>query len=115
MNLIKGVPVTLIVRTSGGVDSFNAPIFVDTEVTVSNVLIEPAANDAVVSENDLYGKHLAFVLHIPKGDTHNWKDTLVRLPAPWNVTCKTYGDCLIYEPSMVPLDWNKKVKVEIYE
>lgn len=115
MNLIKGVTVTLIVREDGGVDDFNAPVFVDSEVTVDNVLIQPATNEDVVSDNDLYGKHLAFILHIPKGDTHEWRDTFVKLPEPWNVTVRTYGDCMIYDPNLTPLQWNKQVKVEIYE
>lgn len=115
MTFLKGVAVTLYEKTNGGVDDFNAPIFVETEVTVNNVLVEPAANDAVVSELDLNGKHIAYVLHIPKGDTHIWTNTKVKLPSPWNVTLKTYGDCLIYDPNQTPLEWNKKVKTELYE
>lgn len=115
MTFLKGVTVTLYSLVQRGVDAFNAPLFNETEVAVDNVLIEPAANDAVVSDLDLYGKHMAYVLHIPKGDTHNWKDTKVKLPVPWDVTVKTYGDCIVYDPDTTPLAWNKKVKAEIYE
>lgn len=115
MTFLKGVSVTLYELEERGVDDFNAPIFEHNEVVVDNVLVEPASNDAIVSEWDLYGKRIACVLHIPKNDNHNWKDTTVKLPAPWNVTLKTYGDCLLYDPNLTPLAWNKKVKAELYE
>lgn len=116
ISTIKGRTVTLYERIeTGEVDEFNAPVYEYVESKIDNVLIEAAANDAIVSEVEINGKHLAYVLHIPKGDTHNWKDAKVVLPDPWNVAVKTYGDCMLYDADLTPLDWNKKVKAEIYE
>lgn len=112
---IKGNTVTLVTYTENGEDDFGHAIRVATTVEVPNVLIEPASNDAIVSEMELYGKRIAYVLHIPKSDSNNWKDAEVILPAPWNVTLKTYGDALVYAPHLAPLAWNKKVKAELYE
>lgn len=112
MSAIKGQTVNLYQMTQSGSDDFGQPTYTETTVTVNNVLIEPASNDAIVSELEVNGKHIAYVLHIPKGDTHTWKDTKVEF---YGQTFRTYGDCLIYDPNLTPLNWNKKVKVEAYE
>lgn len=114
-SMIKGVSVILHRITQTGVDDFNMPIYADQQIVVDNVLVEPASNDEVVNEVQLYGKHIAYNLHIPMSDTNDWKNTLVDLPAPWNETLKTYGSCLVYDPKNTPLDWGKKIKAELYE
>lgn len=112
MNLIKGKDVVLYEKTLIGYDDFNAPIYSVDPVVVSDVLIEPASNEAITSEFEITGKRIAYTLHIPKDDAHNWIDAVVEFYGmKWN----TYGDCLIYDPDLTPLRWNKKVKVEHYE
>lgn len=112
MAVIKGKSVVLYQLTKTGVDEFNKDVFSTQRVSVENVLIEPASNDAIVSEMQLSGKKLVYTLHIPKGDTHDWKDTIVEFN---NKKWQTFGDCLEYDEKMTPLAWNKKVKVEHYE
>lgn len=112
VSAIKGTTVKLIVKSQNGEDDFGHPIFTETEVDVDNVLIEPASNEAIVSELEVNGKHIAYILHIPKSDAHTWKDTTVKF---YGQTFKTYGDCLVYDENLTPLSWNKKVKVECYE
>ena len=111
-SMIRGRTVKLYEMLDVGVDDFNRPVQIESEVEVENVLIQPATNEAIVSDLEFYGKHLAYVLHIPKGDTHNWKDTTVEF---YGEKWKTYGDALIYDEDLTPLDWNKQVKVERYE
>lgn len=114
--MIKGRTITLIEAIdTGEVDEFNAPIFEHIETTVENVIIQPAVNDDVVSEYELHGKHLEYILHIPKGDNHNWEDAIIILPDPWNKTVRAYGDSMLYDADMTPLKWNRAVKVEKYE
>ena len=110
--MIKGKTITLHEMTQTGLDPFGNPEFASTTVNVDNVLIEPASADAVVAELQLNGKHLAYILHIPKGDTHTWTDTKVEF---YGKTFNTYGGVMEYDEDMTPLDWNKKVKVEAYE
>lgn len=112
MSLIKGTTVILHDKTQSGTDPFDRPIYSTESVYVDNVLIEPASNDAILNEYEIHGKRIAYVLHIPKGDTHNWEDTEVEF---YGSTWRTYGDCLIYDENLTPLSWNKKVKVEKYE
>lgn len=110
--MIKGKTVILYEVSQVGTDDFNAPIFDEVPTEVSNVLIQPASNDAIISESEVNGKHIAYVLHIPKGDTHNWNDAIVEF---YGNKWRTYGSEIIYDEDLTPLDWNKQIKVERYE
>lgn len=109
---IKGIPVKLSVKTQTGVDDFNRPIYETSQEVIENVLVgEPSAED-VVNELNLSGKRIAYVLAIPKGDTHTWENTEVEF---WGMTFKTVGIPTQGIDDNIPLKWNKKVKVERYE
>jgi hypothetical protein len=109
---IKGIPVKLSVRTQTGIDDFNRPTYEVSQEVVENVLVgEPSAED-VVNELNLSGKRIAYVLAIPKGDTHTWENTEVEF---WGMTFKTVGIPTQGIDDNIPLQWNKKVKVERYE
>ena len=70
--MIRGIDVVVYVKTRTGEDSFGAPVWQETPQTVPNVLVgQPSAED-IVNELQLYGKHIAYTLGIPKGDTHDW-------------------------------------------
>lgn len=106
---IKGITVTLYERTQTGTNAFNAPIYKEIPVTVENVLVSPLSSDAILSELQLSGKHAVYELCIPKGDAHIWEGSTVEFfGEKWHVF--GYPDQLI--ENLVPLDWNKKVKVE---
>lgn len=109
---IKGIPVKLSVRTQKGIDGFNRPTDEVSQEVVENVLVgEPSAED-VVNELNLSGKRIAYTLAIPKGDTHVWEDTEVEF---WGMKFKTVGIPTQGIDDNIPLQWNKKVKVERYE
>ena len=109
---IKGIPVKLSIKTQTGVDGLNRPIYETSQEVVENVLVgEPSAED-VVNELNLSGKRIAYVLAIPKGDTHTWENTEVEF---WGMTFKTVGIPTQGIDDNIPLKWNKKVKVERYE
>lgn len=112
VTMIKGKTITLYELKQVGTDDFSSPIYDEEAVTVENVLIQPATNEAIVSEIEVNGKHIAYVLHIPKGDDHNWKDATVEF---YGNKWKTYGDAMIYDEELTPLEWNKQIKVERYE
>lgn len=111
--MIKGVAIQLFVR--GEItDPFGAPEISDGHwIEVENVLYGEPSTEDVTNTLNLYGKHVSYVLAIPKGDTHDWEDTLVRLPD--GGTYKTIGYPIQGIEDLIPLDWNKKVKVERYE
>ena len=109
--LIEGITVTLYEKVQIGKDAMKAPIYEEKPVKVENVLVGSPESSDIVSDMQLYGKRAAYELCIPKGDTHNWEDARVEF---FGQTWKTFGFPQQYMEHMVPLDWNKKVKVERY-
>ena len=108
---MRGITVTLHQKTQSSTDAFGAPIYTDTTVAVDNVLVGEPTSDQIVQDLNMYGKHLAYVLAIPKGDTHTWTDTEVEF---FGQTFKTYGEPTQGIDALIPLSWNTKVKVERY-
>lgn len=112
MNKPTGIPITLYERTANGKDDFGRPAYTETAVTVNNVLVGEPSTEAIADELTISGKHLAYTLAIPKGDTHIWTDSKVVF---FGKTFKTFGEVTEGIESLIPLAWNKKIKVEIYE
>lgn len=112
MGMIKGIPIILLEETQTGTDSLNFPIYSETETTVENVLVAPASSQETLDSINLYGKKAVYTLGIPKGDEHDWRDVKVKF---FGKTWKTFGEPLQGIESMIPLDWNMKVQVELYE
>ena len=109
--MIKGIDVVLHQKTEAGEDPFGHPICEESLVTVENVLVTPASAEAVIEELNLSGKRLEYILCIPKGDTNIWEDRVVEF---FGCHWKTFGGVQEWIDAMVPLSWNKKVKVERY-
>lgn len=109
---MRGVTITLYNKVQTGVDAFNRPVYEDVATTVDNVLIGEPTTEDVINELNLTGKHLAYTLAIPKGDTHEWKDRKVEF---FGEVFRTYGEPTQGIEHLIPLSWNKKVKVERYE
>lgn len=112
MNLLRGQNVKLYEKNEIGVDSFGMPVYEETESTVENVIISPTVAEDIVNEMQIYGKHSVYTLCIPKGDTHNWDNCEVVI---WGKRYKQFGAITEYQDELVPLSWNKQVKVELYE
>ena len=106
---MTGATVVLHVRTQTGVDSFNAPIFSETTETVDNVLIGQPTTEEIDSTLSLYGKKIEYMLGIPKGDTHNWEDTIVEFCGK---RYRTFGMTIQGIEANIPTPWHKKVRVE---
>lgn len=109
---IHGIDVILYEKTQTGTDAFHAPVYAETPVTVSNVIVSPASSDDLPEMLDLTGKKAVYTLGIPKGDTHDWEDRKVEF---FGKTWHTFGFVLEGIPDLVPLGWNKKIQVEAYE
>ena len=109
---MRGITIALHNKVQTGTDEFNAPIYSDQDVSVDNVLVGEPSGDEIVQDLNLYGKRLAFVLAIPKVDTHDWTDVEVSF---FGQKFRTYGEPTQGMDHLIPLSWNKKVKVERYE
>lgn len=108
---MQGITITLYNRTQTGTDEFNAPIYTETAEQVENVLIGEPSTDDITDTLTLYGKRLAYTLGIPKGDTHIWTDRTVEF---FGERFRTIGEPTMGIEHLIPLSWNKKVKVERY-
>lgn len=112
MATIKGTTVYITVREQSGTDGFGRPTYTEVLEPVENVLIQPVSTEDAVAELNLSGKHILYNLGIPKGDTHDWENTKVTF---FGKVFKTVGIPLEGIEEMIPLQWHKKVKVELYE
>ena len=112
MGRLTGTTVILYERTQAGVDAFNRPTYSETATEVENVLIGEPTTEQVVEQLNISGKRLAYTLAIPKGDTHDWKDVTVEF---FGEKFRTFGEPTQGIEHLIPLAWNKKVKVERYE
>lgn len=112
MAQLKGITVTLYEKTLSGTDDFNHSTYVETPVSVDNVLVGQPTAQEVLNILDLYGKKAIYTLAIPKGDEHRWEDCKVVF---FGKVWRTFGIPLEGIECNIPLDWNKKVMVERYE
>ena len=110
--MIRGITVKLTVKNQSGTDGFGAPIYTETEIDVDNVIVSPVDAEDALNELNLNGTHVVYQLGIPKGDNHDWRNTKVSF---FGKTFKTVGEPVEGIEEMVPLMWNKKIKVEVYE
>ena len=110
--MIRGIDVILYERQKTGVDGFGRPTYKENPVTVRNVLVTPASPQEIIDELNLSGKRLEYTLSIPKGDAHTWNGATVEFfGRRWRVI----GLPQEWIEDMVPLAWNKKIKVERIE
>jgi hypothetical protein len=108
---MRGVTIILYDKVQIGIDDFNRPVYQDVPRTIENVLIGEPTTDQVIDELNLSGKRLAYTLAIPKGDNHEWTDRKVEF---FGEVFRTFGRPTQGIDHLIPLDWNKKVKVERY-
>ena len=108
---MKGMTVQLVVGTVTGFDPLGNPIESEELVEVKDVLVGQPSTDDVTETIQLYGKRIAYVLGIPKGDTHNWVDTKVYI---WGEPYRTIGYPQRGIDENVPLRWGQNVRVERY-
>lgn len=108
-----GITVTLYERTQSGTDPLNHPIYTTTPTDVDNVLVAPIGDTEILEIYNLTGRRAEYQLGIPKGDTHRWESgsKVSFFGKDWRIIgFPTEGI-----EKLIPLSWNKKVRVERYE
>ena len=115
--MIRGITVTLYETTVTGSDPFGAPIVTEQAVDVDNVLVGDPTTEEMLASTQLYGKEIKYMLGIPKGDTHDWKDKKVSWTDAYGEThvCRTYGFPITGIEENIPTKWHKKVRCTDYE
>lgn len=112
MGLIKGQTITLYSKTQTGSDPFGQPVYEETPVEVSNVLIAPISADAAPEQDGLQNALEAYEIHIPKGDTNIWEDSRISF---WGKVFRSVGAVKRYMDENTPLDWIGSIRVEHYD
>lgn len=110
---IKGMSVTLYERTETGIDALNHPIYSEVPTQVDNVLVAPMSSTEELELYNLTGRRATYQLGIPKGDTHDWRAGAK--VSFFGVDWRIIGIPTEGIEDMIPLSWNKKVQVELYE
>lgn len=111
MSWIHTITVQLQIKAETGTDALNRPTYTTTWEDVDGVLFGRATSEEVVNTYNLYGKKIVGKLAIPKGDTHTWEDTLVRINGE---VYRTIGHVIEEIEENMPLEWHKEVRVERY-
>lgn len=106
---MKSITVQLAVKTKTGTDPFGAPIETEKLVDIPGCLVGQPTSDDISQALEMYGKRIAYVVGIPKGDTHKWADTDVII---WGDRYRTIGYPMTGIQENIPLSWGKNVKVE---
>lgn len=109
--MIKGITVKLYQKTETGTDAFNHPVYTETAIEVENVLVGQPSSTEVLDTLNITGRKAIYTLGIPKGDTHDWEDKTVEF---FGRKFRTIGIPVEGIESMIPLSWNKQIKVEVY-
>ena len=106
---IKGITVVLLERTQSGTNALNQPVYTEKETEVENVLVAPASEQEITDTLTLYGRKAVYTLGLPKGDAHTWAGNRVQF---FDRTWSVIGDVQEGIEDMIPLSWNKKIRVE---
>lgn len=110
---MKGISVVLYNRTQSGEDALNHPTYTETATTVDNVLVAPLSSSELTETYSLTGRRAEYQLAIPKTDTNEWTagKKVSFFGTDWRIIAMPEQGI----DDLIPLSWNKKVKVERYE
>lgn len=108
---MKGMTVQLVVKSSSETDPFGAPIETEEIVDIQDCLVGQPSTDEIAQAMEMYGKQIAYVIGVPKGDEHVWVDTDVIL---WGERFRTIGYPMTGIQGNIPLRWGQNVRVERY-
>ena len=113
---MRGLTVILYEKTQAGTDPFGVPIYTETEEPVENVLVGEPSTDDITTSTALYQKRIQYMLGIPKGDAHDWKDKHVSWTDSYGTHhVKTFGFPITGVEALIPTPWHMKVRCEAYE
>lgn len=117
MARLQGISVILYEKVQTGTNDFGAPIYEEVPVQVDNVLIGEPSTEDITTSTALYGKTIKYMLGIPKGDTHDWKDKRVSWTDAYGThTVMTFGFPITGIEANIPaqIPWHMKVRCEAY-
>ena len=108
---MKTITVQLAVKTEGAPDPFGMSTETEELIDVPGCLVGQPSTDDIAQIMEMYGKKIAYVVGVPKGDEHSWVDTDVII---WGERFRTIGYPETGIQGNIPLKWGQNVKVERY-
>lgn len=108
---MKTMTVQLAVKTEGAPDPFGMPTETEQLIDIPGCLVGQPSTDDIAQTMEMYGKKIAYVVGVPKGDANSWVDTDVII---WGERFRTIGYPETGIQGNIPLQWGKNVKVERY-
>lgn len=108
---MKTITVQLAVKTEGTPDPFGMLTETEQLIDVPGCLVGQPSSDDIAQTMEMYGKKIAYVVGVPKGDEHSWVDTDVII---WGERFRTIGYPETGIQGNIPLKWGQNVKVERY-
>lgn len=108
---MKTMTVQLAVKTEGAPDPFGMPTETEELIDIPGCLVGQPSTDDIAQTMEMYGKKIAYVVGVPKGDEHSWVDTDVII---WGERYRTIGYPETGIQGNIPLKWGQNVKVERY-
>lgn len=108
---MKTMTVQLVVKTEGAPDPFGMPTETEQLIDVPGCLVGQPSSDDIAQTMEMYGKKIAYVVGVPKGDVNSWVDTDVII---WGERFRTIGYPETGIQGNIPLKWGQNVKVERY-
>lgn len=108
---MKTMTVQLAVKTEGAPDPFGMPTEAEELIDVPGCLVGQPSTDDIAQTMEMYGKKIAYVVGVPKGDVNSWVDTDVII---WGERFRTIGYPETGIQGNIPLKWGQNVKVERY-
>lgn len=108
---MKTMTVQLAVKTEGAPDPFGMPTETEQLIDVPGCLVGQPSTDDIAQTMEMYGKKIAYVVGVPKGDVNSWVDTDVII---WGERFRTIGYPETGIQGNIPLKWGQNVKVERY-
>jgi hypothetical protein len=108
---MKTMTVQLAVKTEGAPDPFGMPTETEQLIDVPGCLVGQPSTGDIAQTMEMYGKKIAYVVGVPKGDVNSWVDTDVII---WGERFRTIGYPETGIQGNIPLKWGQNVKVERY-
>ena len=107
--MIHGITVKLEVTTETGKNAVGETEVISEFVDVPDVLVGQPTEREILDSTNLEGRKATYILGIPKGDAHEWTNKKVRF---FGAEFRTIGAPVEGIDDLMPLRWNKKVRVE---
>lgn len=104
--------IKIAVLTEAGTDAFHRPITTKVWEEVKGCVVGSPSSDDVTNELNLSGKRIAYVILIPKGDTHTWEGTEVEIGGE---VYKTIGKPVRSFADLPRIPCDQRISVERYE